>query len=384
MNKIGVFLDEFHLSPFAKKAALFRIRKMAGDKNNVRALGYVLQQVSGLGAKAHTQGFSQWQMGCPQRIPKLRSHAFWEGDTLFAALPWISQLEANFSIIKSELLALKATCAHTTSGFQPYRSPTWSSQVDSKIQEDPCVGAPAHDAGEWNVFYLCLHNVDFEANRSRCPQTVELLKSFGRSYGHAFFSAMAPHTHIVKHNGPTNKKLRIHFPLVIPKNAGKCRIRVGSESRNFIEGKVIVFDDSFEHEAWNDTSESRINLIFDIWHPDLTQQEVKFFEILRNSQMRAEKKATENVLLRRGGKRTDEIQKQNVDDLCSMRQKNSISKNSDHHPNQKSQETNTKMNDTDGTNTNTSNINDTDACDNLYAIIEKTRNIRPDEKQLWA
>lgn len=81
---------------------------------------------------------------------------------------------------------------------------------------------------------------------------------------------------------------RCHLPLVVPE--GCCRLRVGKEVRVVEAGKPIVFDDSFEHEAWNDDPEAtRIVLIFDVWHPDLRPKEVKFLEFLQNSALKAEK-----------------------------------------------------------------------------------------------
>lgn len=88
-----------------------------------------------------------------------------------------------------------------------------------------------------------------------------------RQYKHAFFSAMSPDTHILKHHGPTNKKLRFHLPLI---GVEGSRLRVDTETRELQSGKPYVFDDSFEHEAWHDGSNTRIILIADLWHPDLS------------------------------------------------------------------------------------------------------------------
>ena len=93
--------------------------------------------------------------------------------------------------------------------------------------------------------------------------------------------------HITKHHGPTNKKLRLHLPLC---GTDGSRLRVGSETRPVVAGQPFVFDDSFEHEAWHDGSETRITLIIDIWHPDLTDREVRFLSGLQKSKMRAEKR----------------------------------------------------------------------------------------------
>ena len=84
-----------------------------------------------------------------------------------------------------------------------------------------------------------------------CPMphavTARLLNELGaRSYQHAFFSALTPGTHIVKHNGPTNKKLRIHLPLV---GASGSELRVADQHLHGVAGKCMCFDDSFEHEV---------------------------------------------------------------------------------------------------------------------------------------
>jgi aspartate beta-hydroxylase len=107
------------------------------------------------------------------------------------------------------------------------------------------------DRGDWNVYYLDLHNTDNAENQSRCPVTCEVLRGIPGAYHHSFFSAVAAGTHITPHTGPTNKKLRCHLPLVVPPG-GKSTIRVGGERIPFEEGKAFVFDDSFEHEVWNE------------------------------------------------------------------------------------------------------------------------------------
>lgn len=127
--------------------------------------------------------------------------------------------------------------------------------------------------------------VDFGENRKLCPKTCALLDSVPRAYEHAFFSALTPGTHIVPHHGPTNKKLRIHLPLV---GVEGSRMRVADAHHEAVEGKALVFDDSFEHEAWHNGPATRFVLIFDVWHPDLSEDEVRFFQFLQRSKMRAE------------------------------------------------------------------------------------------------
>jgi aspartate beta-hydroxylase len=99
---------------------------------------------------------------------------------------------------------------------------------------------------------------------------------------------------VTAHTGPTNKKLRIQLPLIVPEG-GACRLRAGEAVVEHEEGKAIVFDDSFEHEAWNDhPTNARVVLIVDVWHPDLSDQEIKFLTFLRAAQLRVAKKASDS------------------------------------------------------------------------------------------
>ena len=84
------------------------------------------------------------------------------------------------------------------------------------------------------------------------------------------FSLLAPHTHIPAHVGVSNARLVCHLPLVIPDG---CWFRVGAETRTWSPGEALVFDDTIEHEAMNDSDSLRVVFIFDVWHPDLTAVE---------------------------------------------------------------------------------------------------------------
>jgi hypothetical protein len=203
-------------------------------------------------------------------------------------------------------------------------------------------GVRGTSAGLWSIYYLYLHNSSYESNLARCPLTRALLDSFpkNRMYGHAMFSALAPGTHVATHTGPTNKKLRFHLPLIVPPPPlippsppphppstaeetasgsssdpppplatppssssataitatplpsgtpplASCTLRVGSEMIPVVEGEPFAFDDSFQHEAWNSSPTSpRLVLIFDVWHPDLTDAEVKFLQFVRAGHLR--------------------------------------------------------------------------------------------------
>ena len=86
----------------------------------------------------------------------------------------------------------------------------------------------------------------------------------------AMFSLLRPGARITPHNGMFNTRLICHLPLIVPPG---CGFRVGNEIREWEVGKLIVFDDSIEHEAWNDSDRDRVVLIFDVWRPELSAQE---------------------------------------------------------------------------------------------------------------
>ena len=85
---------------------------------------------------------------------------------------------------------------------------------------------------------------------------------------------MKPRTSIKPHSAFTNFVLTSHLPLVIPENGkNKCRLSVGDETRQWLEGKISLFDTSIYHDAINDSDEMRYILMLRIWHPDLTREE---------------------------------------------------------------------------------------------------------------
>jgi aspartyl/asparaginyl beta-hydroxylase (cupin superfamily) len=86
----------------------------------------------------------------------------------------------------------------------------------------------------------------------------------------ALFSRLKPGTHILPHHGMLNTRLICHLPLIVPEG---CGLRVGGESRAWQRGKLTIFDDSFEHEAWNRGTSDRTVLLFEIWRPDISADE---------------------------------------------------------------------------------------------------------------
>jgi aspartate beta-hydroxylase len=128
----------------------------------------------------------------------------------------------------------------------------------------------------WSAFNLVQNGSVIEQNAARCPQTIAALKDVPlcRGDGRApsvLFSLLRPGVRIPPHHGFTNARLICHLPLSVPPDCGA--LRVGNESRPWREGELMLFDDSMEHEAWNNSGELRAVLLFDVWRPELSQME---------------------------------------------------------------------------------------------------------------
>lgn len=231
-----------------------------------RVVDYLLGIMTDKKTKDETSHIGQ--RGCPDIVNSLTAHPVWERN-LF---PWIEHLELLYPAIKQEFLLARET-SMSNGLFQPYRSP-----IDTKISSEKVdeYGRKATSKGDWNVCYLELHGMNFDSNAEAFPTIYEFLKTLSNNYHHSFISALAPNTHIEPHNGPTNKKLRCQLPLIVPSD-GQSWLRVGNVTNILEEGKCIIFDDSFEHEAANESSKPRVVLVFDIWHPEFTSKEVPLY-----------------------------------------------------------------------------------------------------------
>jgi aspartyl/asparaginyl beta-hydroxylase (cupin superfamily) len=181
-----------------------------------------------------------------------------------AHFPWMPRLEAATEAIREELLTVMK---EDWEAFHPYIQYPENAPVR---QWKTLNFSPA-----WSAFELWRDGQRVEGNCRRCPRTTAILESLplvdvpGLS-PNAMFSVLAPHTHIPPHTGSTNVRLIVHLPLILP--AG-CRYRVGNDHREWKPGKAWVFDDTIEHEAWNDSDETRVILMFDVWNPLVTEAE---------------------------------------------------------------------------------------------------------------
>ena len=206
------------------------------------------------------KGISQPQLQQPTSFhyPGLPQTAF--HDT--ADHPWIAALEAAAPAMRAEVEAL----LDERDNFAPY------------VQGDPTRANRGHallDDPRWSALYLWKAGAPVPANAARCPASMKALEAVplpvipGRA-PNVLFSQLAPRTHIPPHWGMLNTRLICHVPLIVP--AG-CRLRVGNHERQVETGKALLFDDSILHEAWNDSDETRVVLLLEVWHPALAAAE---------------------------------------------------------------------------------------------------------------
>jgi len=194
-----------------------------------------------------------------------------------ALFPWLETLEAATPLIQAELASLLET---SFDDFAPY------------IAYPP--EAPVNQWGElnhsrkWSSLFLWRDGAKQTDVCARCPDTTALLESLPMAEQDGFaptavFSALEPYTHIPPHTGSANVRLLCHLPLVLP---GPARFRVGNTTRDWKIGQAWVFDDTIEHEAWNDADALRVILIFDIWNPYLAEGEKALITAMMQAQRR--------------------------------------------------------------------------------------------------
>ncbi len=118
----------------------------------------------------------------------------------------------------------------------------------------------------WKTYLFFAYGAKSENNCRRCPKTTALIETIPNMKT-AFFSILAPGKHIEEHRGPYKGVIRYHLGLKIPEPREKCRIRVGDDTGYWEEGKSLIFDDSYRHEAWNETDGVRVVLFIDFVRP---------------------------------------------------------------------------------------------------------------------
>nr|WP_313521584.1 aspartyl/asparaginyl beta-hydroxylase domain-containing protein [Brevundimonas diminuta] len=192
--------------------------------------------------------------------------------TLF---PWLAQLEEATPVIQAELSTLFETAFDEFSPYIAYPK-----------------GAPVNQWGElnhsrkWSSLFLWKDGLRQDEVCARARRTAALLESLPMADQDGFaptamFSALQPKTHIPPHTGSSNVRLLTHLPLILP---GPARFRVGNTVREWEMGRAWVFDDTIEHEAWNEADAMRVILIFDVWNPYLDDGEKRLITEMMKAQ----------------------------------------------------------------------------------------------------
>jgi aspartyl/asparaginyl beta-hydroxylase (cupin superfamily) len=176
---------------------------------------------------------------------------------------WVPAVERAANTARDEVAALLAV---GTEGFRPYL------QRDAnrpRLDDNDLL-----DSSDWSALFLCENGHVFDNIVARCPGTWEAVQAAPlpriANSPTVMFSLLRAGARIAPHTGTHNARLICHLPLIVPPG---CGFRVGNEVRHWEVGKLLIFDDTIEHEAWNDSDQDRVVLIFDIWRPELSEQE---------------------------------------------------------------------------------------------------------------
>jgi hypothetical protein len=191
-------------------------------------------------------------------FPGLPQRQFYEREEF----DWLPAVEAAVPEMQAELHAVLAE----SDTFDPYVQST---------SDRPRAANPLIDNPDWGARYFWRNGEKVSEQAERCPATMAALEYppipvIAERSPSALWSMLKPGTHIQPHHGLLNTRLICHIPLIVPDN---CALRVGNETRQWDEGKALIFDDSIEHEAWNRGESTRVVLLFEIWRPEITASE---------------------------------------------------------------------------------------------------------------
>jgi hypothetical protein len=174
--------------------------------------------------------------------------------------PWLAPMLALVPEMQAELARIE------DEGFTPYVT---------RPANRPAPNNPLLDDPAWSALWFWQGGEPVAANAARCPATMRALehapmpRMAGRSPV-AHWSRLLPDAHIQPHHGMLNTRLIVHIPI---RTAPACWLRVGNETREWRDGVPLIFDDSIEHEAKNGGEATRTVLLFEIWRPELSEDE---------------------------------------------------------------------------------------------------------------
>ena len=179
-----------------------------------------------------------------------------------AAFTWLPALEQQTAAARRELHAVLGSTAGSERVF-----------TSDELEVANLRGEGQRPS--WTGYYFYRHGVRRADNCTACPDTARALDALPlcriREHGpEVLFSVFTPGTHLLPHRGVTNVRCVAHLPLIVPED---CALSVGGEIHVWQEDQVVVFDDTYEHEAWNRSRRIRVVLIADVWNPHLTEVE---------------------------------------------------------------------------------------------------------------
>ena len=163
--------------------------------------------------------------------------------------PWVGGIEAHWREIREEL-----ECVLVDHEALPNFQDISKDQIE--ITDDD----------RWKTLFLYGYGFKADLVTELCPRTARLVEQIPGMVT-AMFSILSPRKHILTHRGPYKGVLRYHLGLIVPSAQEACRIRVGDQIRHWEEGESMVFDDTYDHEVWNDTDELRAVLFLDVMRP---------------------------------------------------------------------------------------------------------------------
>ena len=178
--------------------------------------------------------------------------------------PWLAEFESATPAIQRELARI---LVEDEAGFAPYV------HYDDHLPLDQW--RELNKSPRWSAFHFYDQGRAIPERCARAPATMAAVRRLPQAEVDlrsptAMFSVLKPRTRIPPHTGIANFRLVVHLPLVLPRG---CGFRVGGETREWRIGEAWVFDDTIEHEAWNDSDETRVILICDVWSPRLSPEE---------------------------------------------------------------------------------------------------------------
>jgi beta-hydroxylase len=166
-----------------------------------------------------------------------------------AVFPWTREIEREWRAIRGELERV-LTRKDDLPGFHEL-----SADV-ATISQD----------GGWKTFVLCGYGFRSQANIDMCPESWRICQKIP-GLTTAMFSILEPGKHLPPHRGPYNGVLRLHLGLIVPEPRDQLGIRVHRDVYRWRDGEAVIFDDAYEHEAWNRTPHTRVVLFVDFHKP---------------------------------------------------------------------------------------------------------------------